>query len=251
VTQTTFNPNQQPENQERLIIRTGNIDLVVEDTEASLADIGRLAERLGGWVVTSEIRQTTQDANAGSITIRVPADDFDELVSQIKEMALDVTWESTNSQDVTDQYVDLSSRLGNLEATAERVRAFLDSADNVEEALAVNQELSRLEEEIELIKGRMQYLSQSAAFSSLTVSLTPDAISQPIVVAGWRPEGTAKDAIGTLINTLQGVADILIVAALYLLPLALLFGVPAYFLFRFGRNWLRRRSEAQPLPAAE
>jgi hypothetical protein len=250
-TQTNFNPAQQPEPQERLIIRTGNIDIVVEDTEARLAEIGRLAERLNGWVVTSEVRQTSQDAKAGSITLRIPADQFDTMVNQVKEMALEVNWESTNSQDVTEEFVDLASRLGNLEATADRVRAFLDSAENVEEALAVNQELSRLEGEIEVIKGRMQYLSQSAAFSTLTVSLTPDSISQPIELAGWRPEGTAKDAIETLVRTLQGIADIGIVVGLYFIPLALLFGIPGYFLFRFGRNRLRRRAESQPTSISE
>ena len=248
---TTFDQAQQPETQERLIIRTGNLDIVVEDTEAGLAEIGRLAERLGGWIVTSEIRQYSEEAKSGSITLRVPADEYDEMVGQVKEMALEVTWESTNSQDVTEEYVDLSARLGNLEATADRVRAFLDDSETVEEALAVNQELSRLEGEIEVIKGRMQYLSQSAAFSTLTVSLTPDIVSQPIEVAGWRPEGTAKNAIETLVRTLQTLADFGIVVGLYFVPLALLFGIPGYILFRVGRNWYRRRTQNTAVEAAE
>lgn len=250
-TGNNLNPAQQPETQERLIIRTGNLDIVVEDTEASLAEIGRLAERLGGWIVTSEVRQYNAEAKSGSITLRVPAEEYDQLVSQIKEMALDVPWESTNSQDVTEEYVDLSARLGNLEATADRVRAFLDDSETVEEALAVNQELSRLEGEIEVIKGRMQYLSQSAAFSTLTVNLTPDILSQPIEVAGWRPEGTAKEAIETLVRTLQTLADAGIVIGLYFVPLALLFGIPAYILFRVGRNWYRRRNQNAAVEAAE
>jgi hypothetical protein len=251
IAQTNFNPAQQPETQERLIIRTGNIDIVVEDTEGSLTSIGRLADQLGGWIVNSEIRQTGESAKSGSITLRIPAEDYDEMVGRIKEMALEVTWESSNSQDVTDEFVDLTSRLGNLEATADRVRAFLDSAETVEEALDVNQELSRLEGEIEVIKGRMQYLSQSAAFSTLTVNITPDSISQPIEVAGWRPEGTAKDAIETLVRTLQVIADVAIVVGLYIIPLVLLFGIPAYFIIRFGRNWLRRRGTNTAVEAAE
>jgi hypothetical protein len=249
--QNNLNQEQQPEAQERLIIRTGNLDIVVQDTETRLQEIGRLAERLGGWVVTSEIRQAGQNTKAGSITLRVPAEQYDELVNQVKEMALEVSWESTSSQDVTEEYVDLASRLDNLEATADRVRAFLDQAESVEEALQVNQELSRLEGEIEVIKGRMQYLSQSAAFSTLTVSLTPDALSQPIEVAGWRPEGTARDAIEGLVRTLQGLADIGIVLVLYFLPLALLIGIPGFLLFRLGRNWWRRRGNTQVTQPAE
>jgi hypothetical protein len=148
---------------------------------------------------------------------------------------------STSGQDVTDEFVDLSSRLSNLEATASRVRNFLDEARNVEEALDVNIELSRLEGEIEVIKGRMQYLSQSAAFSTLTVRLTPDILSQPIEIGGWRPQGVARDAISALVNTLQGLATFLIWMAIYLLPLILLFGLPLWFLIRFIRQWRQKR----------
>ncbi|MFZ0544255.1 MAG: DUF4349 domain-containing protein [Candidatus Promineifilaceae bacterium] len=250
-TQTSFNPAQQTETQERLIIRTGNIDIVVKDTETSLAEIGRLAEQLNGWIVTSEIRQVGDESKSGSITLRIPAEEYDEIVNRVKEVALEVTWESSSSQDVTDEFVDLTSQLGNLEATADRVRAFLNDAETVEEALDVNQELSRLEGEIEVIKGRMQYLSQSAAYSTLTVNLTPDTISQPIEVAGWRPEGTAKNAIETLVKTLQTVADIAIVVGLYFIPLALLFGIPAYIIFRIGRNWYRSRTTDTTVEASD
>lgn len=238
---SNFSPAQQSRPQERLIIRNGNIDIVVEDTDTSLADIGRLADRFGGWVVNSEVRQLGGDVKSGSITLRIPAESYDDMVNEVKNMALEVTYETSSSQDVTDEYVDISSRLTNLEATAERVRAFLDDAETVEEALAVNQELSRLESDIEVMKGRMQFLSQSAAYSTLTIDLTPDTIAQPIEVAGWRPEGTAKNAIEALVSTLQGLADVGIVMGLYFLPLALLFGVPGIFLFRAARNWYRRR----------
>jgi hypothetical protein len=236
-----FSPAQQSQPQERLIIRNGNIDIVVEDTEMSLTQIGRLATRLGGWTVMSELRQFCKNVKSGTITLRIPAEAYDEMVNEVKEMALEVTYETSSSQDVTDEFVDLNSRLTNLEATAERVRAFLDEAETVEEALSVNQELSRLESDIEVIKGRMQFLSQSAAYSTLTISLTPDIIAQPIEVAGWRPEGTAKNAVEALVSTLQTLADVGIVVGLYFLPLALLFGVPGVILFRVVRNWWRRK----------
>ncbi|NIW46909.1 MAG: DUF4349 domain-containing protein, partial [Gammaproteobacteria bacterium] len=82
---------------------TGNLDIVVEDTEASMADIGRLVDQLDGWIVTSEIRQRGDDTKSGTITLRIPAEDYDELVNRIKEMALEVTWESSSSQDVTEE----------------------------------------------------------------------------------------------------------------------------------------------------
>jgi hypothetical protein len=226
--------------QERLIIRTADLSVVVPDTDEAMATITQMVEANGGWIVSSNVYQYSDNAKTGSLTARVPTEGFNSAIDAIKGLAVRVTNESRAGQDVTEEYVDLGARLGNLEATAERVRAFLDEADDVEGALAVNQELSRLEGEIEVIKGRMQYLSQSASFSTITVNLTPDALSQPLTVGGWEPQGIAREAIKALVSTLQGVAAFLIWALIYPLPLALLFGIPLWLVVRFVRRRRRR-----------
>lgn len=231
---------------EQLIIRNGDLSIVVQDSDAAAADIAQLAESLDGWLVSSDLFESS-GYKRGSVTIRVPAERFDAAVAEIKAMALEVRSESTSSQDVTEEYVDLESRLANLEATADRVRGFLDEARNVEDALDVNRELSRLENDIEVIKGRMQYLSQSAAFSTLTVNLMPDEPSQPVEIGGWRPEGVAKDAIEALITTLQTVANAAIWGGIFCLPLVVLVGVPLFFI---GRAIYRRRQRGKVAPQA-
>lgn len=231
--------------QERLIIRTADLSIVVPDTDEAMATITQMVEANGGWIVSSNVYQYSDTAKTGSLTARVPTEGFNSAIDAIKGLAVRVTNESRSGQDVTEEYVDLSARLGNLEATAERVRTFLDEADDVEGALAVNQELSRLEGEIEVIKGRMQYLSQSASFSTITVNLTPDALAQPLAVGGWEPQGTAREAIEALVNTLEGIARFLIWVVIYLLPLALLFGIPLWLVIRFVRR-MRRRTTVAP-----
>jgi hypothetical protein len=235
-------------NQEILFIRTGDMSIVVADTDTVLANITQMAEGAGGWVVSSSVFQYSDDAKTGDITIRIPAAGFNRAVEAIKALALEVTSESTSGQDVTEEFVDLSARLDNLEATADRVRNFLDVAKDVEEALAVNVELSRLEGEIEVTKGRMQYLQQSSAFSTLTVHLTPDVLSQPIEVGGWRPQGVARDAVEALIGTMQVLARLLIWFAIYILPLTLVIGIP---LWLFGRFISRRRRRRRAAASAE
>lgn len=226
---------------ERLIISTGSLDIVVEDTEETLRSITRLAEARGGWVVASNIFER-DGHKSGDLTVRIPADHFQETVIDIKELALEVPSEYTDSQDVTEEYIDLDSRLANLEATAERVRGFLEEARNVEEALMVNRELSQLESEIEVIKGRMQYLSQSAAFSTLQVHITPDELYQPLAVGGWRPEGIARSAVEALINLFQGMASVGIWLVIFCLPLAIVIGIPAYLIGRYAyRRWRAQR----------
>jgi len=226
---------------ERLIIRNAELNLVVTNTDEAIATITNMVESNGGWVVNSNVYQYNDDSKTGSITVRVPSSGFTSALDAMKAMAVEVTNESTSGQDVTDEFVDLSLQLENLEATADRVRGFLEESRNVEEALAVNMELSRLEGEIERIKGRRQYLSESASYSSITVQLTPDVLSRPIEVAGWQPKGIAREAIESLLEALQSTVSFLIWVGIYVLPLGLLYGIPIWLVIRFVVRWRRRR----------
>lgn len=234
--------NQQGQVQEQLIIRTGTLEIVVESTEETMDAIIALANESGGWVVSSSVFQSGQ-AKAGRITIRVPVDTFDDAMQQIEALAIEVQSSGSEGEDVTEEYVDLQARLENLEATADRVRSFLEEADDVEEALAVNAELSRLEGEIESLRGRIQYLEQSAAFSTITVHLTPDELSQPIEVGGWRPEGEVREAVEALIAGLQTLATAAIWLVVVFLPIALLVIIPLWLIVRLAVRLRRRRQD--------
>lgn len=227
--------------QERLIIRTADLSIVVMDTDEAIAAIARMAEENEGWVVSSNVYQYSETAKTGDITIRVPSAGFVSATEAIKGLATEVRQESVSGQDVTEEFVDLTARLGNLEATAVRVRGFLEDADTVEEALAVNQELSRLEAEIEVIKGRMKFLSESASFSTISVHLTPDELNQPIEIGGWEPQGIAKDALESLISAAQFLVSVLIWLVIFFLPLGVVVVLPLWFVGR----WIRRRRRAK------
>jgi hypothetical protein len=231
--------------QERLIIRNADLAVVVDDAEAAIDTIEKLVSRAQGWVVNSSIWES-DDIKRGSITVRIPADGLDAFLEEIHRLANQVTNESVSGEDVTEEYVDLEARLSNLEATATRVRSFLDEAKDVEEALAVNSELSRLEQEIERISGRMQFLEQSARFSQVSIEVTPDALAQPVSIGRWQPKGTARTAIEALVKTLQSIADVVIFAGLYLLPIAVIVGVPLFFVIRFLARRQKRKAVRQP-----
>ncbi|MCA9948602.1 MAG: DUF4349 domain-containing protein [Anaerolineales bacterium] len=238
------NSTQQNAPQTRLIIRTADMGIVVTDTEMAIDTIARMIEDNGGWVVQSSIYQYSDAAKRGNMSVRVPSEGFQSALDAITELSVEVNSISTSGQDVTEEYVDVAARLANLEATADRVRAFLDETKNVEEALAVNQELSRLEGDIEAMKGRKQYLEQSAAFSTINIDLTPDALAQPIEVGGWQPQGVVKSAIESLINALQSLVDILIWLIIFVLPIVLIIGIPLWLIIRaIRRRRARRKAE--------
>jgi hypothetical protein len=231
--------------QERLIIRNADLAIVVDDAETAIDTIAKLVSRAQGWVVNSSIWESN-DIKRGSITVRIPADGLDAFLEEIHRLANQVTNESVSGEDVTEEYVDLDARLRNLEATAARVRSFLDEAKDVDDALAVNAELSRLEQQIEQISGRMQFLEQSARFSQVSIEVTPDALAQPVAIGGWHPQGTARTAVQALVNALQSIADVVIFAGLYLVPIGAIIGVPFFFSVRFLVRRQKRRAAVKP-----
>jgi len=155
---------------ERMIVRTGEMSLVVNDVPAALDQIAKLAESLDGYVVSSK-RWREEERLAGTITIRVAAEHFEDIIRALRELAVDVTSEDTSSKDVTEEYIDLSAKLHNLEATEEQLLQIMEKAEKVEDILNVQRELSRTRGEIEQTKGRMQYLERTSATSLIEVRL--------------------------------------------------------------------------------
>ena len=227
---------------ERMIVRTGSLSIVVEDTEETLEAIGRLATELGGYV--SDLQSWRRnDQLAATVTVRVLASSFDQARERIKELAMEVESENASGQDVTEEYVDLEARLGNLELAEEELRELLASAQethkDAESILAIYQEITSVRQQIEQIKGRMQYLENAATLATLTVSITPLEEEEPVVQAGWEPLRQARDALRTLVNALKFVADILIWVVLFFLPLAAILALPLVLLWLVW--YLRRR----------
>jgi hypothetical protein len=228
-----------------MIVRTADLSLVVEDAEASVARIKDIVGLQGGYVVDTRLWRD-DDQLRGSVTVRVPAESLDNTLQQFKGLAVKVQRESTNSQDVTEEYTDLGARLRNLEATEEELRELLatvrERTGKAEDILAVHRELTSIRGEIEQLEGRMQYLERTAAMSAITVELIPDVLAQPITRTGWRPSETVAGALRSLLGTLQVLIDAGIVLVLYVLPLAVLVLGPIAVI------WLvwRRRTRRQP-----
>ena len=117
----------------------------------------------------------------------------------------------------------------------------MEEAKKTEDVLQVYNNLVSVREQIEVIKGQMQYYEQAAALSSISIDIIADEADQPIQIGGWQPVGVAKDAVEALINFLQGFVNFLIWAVIFLLPVVSVIGVPLTFLWRGFRNWRRKR----------
>jgi len=192
-----------------MIVRTGEISLVVEDVVDARDEAANLAVRLGGYVVSSRISGEEEDMR-GSISIRVPDDKFDQALAELRDLAVRVLSESTSSRDVTEEYVDLQSRLKNAEATEKQYLVLLEKAEDVEDILRIYERLSQVRREIEQIKGRMQYLERTSSMSLISVRLEPEASAKPLARAGWNALEILKSAIRGLVTAGQVLGTIVI-----------------------------------------
>ena len=240
---------------ERIVIKNATLSIAVQNPAENLEAITKLADEFGGFVVSSNLYHTTLSSGVevpqANITIRVPATRLDEALAQIKSGAGEILSENVSGQDVTREYTDLQSRLKNLEEAETQLQAIMDDAFRTEDVINVFNQLTYYREQIEIVKGQIQYYETSAAFSAITIDILADAAVQPITIAGWQPEGVAREALQALVNTLQGIADAAIWFALYLLPVLIILLIPFRLIWVGIKRWRNaRRGKVAETPAA-
>ncbi len=217
----------------RLIIKNANLQLLVADTGTAIDRVTQVVVDTFGYIISSRswYQETFQYA---TITIGVPVDQFEEAMRRLRGMAIQVLDENASGSDVTDQYVDLESRLRNLEATEARVRTFLEQALTVEESLRVSHTLSEITAQIEEIKGQMGYLKDRAAYSTITVNLSPQ-VPTPTPDT-WNPGQTLTRATGVLGDVAQNLVDAAIWIGIVLGPFGIPLGLVVWGAIRINRK---------------
>jgi len=230
--------------QERLVIKNANLSITVDDPEETIKAITTLASSLGGHVVSSKTYQTYANNGVrvpeGEITIRVPSESLDNALECIKADVVEVNSENVSGQDVTDQYVDLQSRLRAKEATEKKLLEIMDQAYSTEDVLTVYAQLQVIQSDIEVLTGQINYYERSAALSSISVSVIADEKSQPIEIGGWKLGQTANEAVQNLIDYLQGFVQFLINFIIFILPVLITIFLPIYLVFLGLRAIVRR-----------
>ena len=151
--------------QQRIVVRTVDMSIVVSGIQVSMDEVAALADSMGGWTVSSE----RADDFSGFVTVRVPAERLDEAIARLRDIAVEVESEITTSKDVTAEYFDSQSRLRNMRATETALLNLLERAPNARDALAIRESLSRVQEEIEVLLGRLKLLEETSVFSLVRV----------------------------------------------------------------------------------
>ncbi len=239
---------------DRKIIRNADLTLETESPTEGLRKITAAAESHGGFVVTSEFKQNPVSAGAKpsqSVTVvaRVPASQFASALEQIRSAGDRVVSEKVSGQDVSEEYLDIEARLRNKKALEGQFLDIMKQAHKVEDALDVQTQLADVRTEIERLEGRRRFLENQAALSTITTTLQ---MPQPIVATTTSGFGTTiKHAFGDAVDTAASIILFVIQAVIVLVPIAVCFGLPGWFLWRVLRRRIlvRRPAEPSPIPS--
>lgn len=232
--------------QDSRIVREGTMRVEVDGGtfDRAFNQVVAAATRHGGTVAASDASSDDEGLTSGSVTVRVPAESYDALLTSVTEIG-EVRDRSITSQDVSEEFVDLEARLRHNEAQERFYLSLLEDAEGVEDAIAVQQRVSEIQQTIEQIRGRLTFLEERTSFSRLTVELfeTGSAFQQggetPTFTQYWEASRNA------LVNVL-GVTMVLVTI---LLPFAAV-GALIFFIVRRVRP-RRRRTLPPPGPPAQ
>ncbi len=199
---------------DRMVIRTAQLTVEVQDMESALAKAREIASSAGGFVSASNTHSENadnQDRMVADLTLQVRSDSADSAISQLRALGK-VTAENTGSQDVTEDYVDLDSNLRNLQATESAILKLMDKATQIQDVLSLQRELTTVRGQIERIQGRKTYLERRTDMATITLSLRLPLVapSQPLTSA-WDPLGAAQRGWQASLTVLRGVTEVVIV----------------------------------------
>lgn len=236
---------------DRLVIRNIAMRIKVDDVEVSVEKIRSVVSSNKGTVTNLQVSTDNDEpvyrydaqgsladgaALSGWMTVRIPADKLDAFSKEVAGLG-EVLRQSADESDVTQEHVDLSARLKNLQAQEARLREFFDSAKKVEEMLAIEQELGRVRGEIESMQAQIAYLERQAAMATVTIELVePKAVVRP-AGTDWGFVASVTQAIRAFVGTINGLIIIFgAVLPILLIALAVFFIIRAILRSRARRH---------------
>lgn len=224
-----------------MIIRTGNATVQVDSLEPAVARVRQLAQRVGGYVANTSQQGGERETRQATLELKIPARRFDEALRGLSPLG-EVESVSVSTQDVGEEFVDVTARVANSRRLEERLLGLLaNRTGRLEDVLAVERELARVREQIERHEGRLRYLRTRVAVSTLTVNL-----HEPHPVVGDYPGANPiLSAFSQAWRNFVGFVAAFIASLGILVPL----GVILWLLWLVLRRLRRRRRTTPPPPS--
>jgi hypothetical protein len=230
------------ENNERKVMYNASVSLEVDDIGKSIDEVEKNVQELKGYVV--EVNFTSnKEQDYGSITLRIPTDSLTAFLDGLEEYSGKVLEKRVVGQDVTEEYVDLTSRLKAKRVVEERLLDLLSKAEKTEDLLKISSDLSIVQEEIEQVMGRMKYLDNKTEFAEVEMNFMDVSIPIPDVKGNeeLKTGDKIKKTFAASVNSIMGFFSGLAVFLIGYSPILLLLAVVSFLVYWGVRRFYKKR----------
>ncbi|MFB1050321.1 DUF4349 domain-containing protein [Paraliobacillus sp. JSM ZJ581] len=219
---------------DRKIIYHANVSLEVKDFQGTVERLEKEINGAGGYIVSSDSYQIEKNIHEGTITARIPQEQFEDFINMVEKSDMKVTQKNISGEDVTEQYVDLESRLKSKQVVEKRLLAFIEQAEKTEDLLKISNDLANVQEEIEQITGKMNYLNNKSDFATVSLHIQESRVD--IVQDGDLNTGEkVKEQMKRSVNFLLSVGSGMIVFLVGNLPILIIIAIAGgigYFVWK-------------------
>jgi hypothetical protein len=225
----------------RKIVYNARVTLVTDNVATLGEKLARLVKDAGGYISQTDQSSYTQAQRRATWTVRIPVERFDPFLAAISRLG-ELAEHHVDSQDVTQEYYDVEARISNKQQEEKRLLKHLaDSTGKLEDILAVERELTRVRGEIEQMQGRIRYLRDVSALSTVTITATEIRDYTPPVAPTF-----ATQIARTFRSSLDGLIDFS--KSIILVVVAVVPWIPMLLILALLILWLTRRMRARISP---
>jgi len=206
----------------------GSLSMEVSSLDSTISKVKNIVSNNDGRIVSSNSGYSNQPYV--NINILIPSSTFDGVLDDIKLLSTIVTNENIYTNDVTEEYIDIDSRLGVMLEAENRFIDLLPEAKNVEDIVQIEKEVMRIRGEIDSLKGRMKYLTTTTKNSQLNLYIVEE---MPISGGdGWNFSDSLSDSLRVFVSFLKNTADFLI-GIIVFAPIIIILGLITLFTYSF------------------
>lgn len=222
---------------QRMIIHNAAISANVKELSVAQEKIRQNVKKYNGYIVESTVYQESESNSYGKMVVRVPEEHFETFLVEAESEVTKVLEHNVTGEDVTEQYVDLESRLKSKRAVETRLLEFMEKAEETEDLLKISGDLAKVQEEIEIIVGKMKFLENQTSFSTIEMTLYENKIVVPSIenddLNTWEK---IKKQFVTSINVLLSIGSSILVLLVGNLPVLIILGVLVFISYAFFKR---------------
>ena len=211
--------------------KTGTVNFLVVDIDESVKELNGVNSKYEAQVTNINDSGRGNDRYV-QLTIKVPVESFEAYYSDLREMEGEVIFANVGTNDLTERYIDITSRLENLKKVETQLVGILEGAESVQDILAVQKELNTVRGDIESYEAQKRYFDSQTDYSYIIVMFSVDKEGLNISDEPWKPVGEFKAALSALVSALKGLVNV----GIWILVFSPVVLIPVFIVLYFNKE---------------